>query len=135
MYEEDISESVSNLQTQITDLPSVIKFPFQCCFNDLFPATLAQVHRLMDMEQLGDLETSSKVDNIVRGMKIHGPLNINMLSKALEQIIKLHHILTIRALHTKENYMLQSSSGYINNEKLLYYYMYTLLQMMLKSIY
>ena len=113
MYEEDISESVCNMETQITDLPSMIKFPVQCCFNDLFPATLAQVHLLMDMEQLGDLEASSKIDNIVRGMKIHGPLNINLLSKALEQIVKLHHILTLRVLYRKEHYMLQSSSGYV----------------------
>lgn len=92
----------------------MIKFPSQCCFNELFPATMAQVHQLLDMEQLGDLESSNKVDNIVRGMKIHGPLNINLLSKALEQVIKLHHILTLRVLHTKEHYMLQSSSGCCN---------------------
>ena len=91
----------------------MIKFPSNCSYNELFPATLAQIHLLMDMEQLGDLESSNRVDNIVRGMKIHGPLNINLLSKALEQIVKLHHILTLRALHTKEHYMLQSSSGRI----------------------
>ena len=52
----------------------------------------------------------NKVDNIVRGMKIHGPLNVNLLSKALEQVIKLHHILTLRVLHT-EDYMLQASAS------------------------
>lgn len=109
MYEE---ESVSNLEAQITDLPSKIKFPTKCSFNELFPATLAQVHQLMDIEQLGDVESSNRVDNIVRGIKIHGPLNVSFLSKALEQVVKLHHILTLRVLHTKERYMLQSSSGY-----------------------
>lgn len=89
----------------------MIRFKSNCSFNELFPATLEQVHQLMDMEQLGDLEYSSKVNNIVRGMKIHGPLNINSLSKALEQVVKLHHILTLRTLHTKEQYMLQSSPG------------------------
>ena len=113
MYEEDLSESVINLETQITDLPSMIKFPSRCSFNELFPATLAQVHLLMEMEQLGDLESSNKVDNIVRGMKIHGPLNISLLSKALEQVVKIHHILTLRALYTKEQYMLQSSSAHL----------------------
>ena len=68
----------------------------------------------MEIEQLSDVESSNKVDNIVRGMKIHGPLSVNLLSKALEQIVKLHHILTLRVLHTKERYMLQSSSGYCN---------------------
>ena len=95
----------------MTNLPSKIKFTSHCSFNELFPATLIQVHQLMDVEQLGEVESSNKVDNIVRGMKIHGPLNVSLLSKALEQVVKLHHILTLRALHTKECYMLQSSSG------------------------
>jgi len=89
----------------------MIKFPSQSCFAGLFPATLEQVHQLTDMEQVGNLQSSNKVDNIVRGMKIHGPLNVTVLSKALEQVVKLHHILTLRALHTEEKYMLQTSSG------------------------
>ena len=107
-----MSESVYNLEAQITDISSKFKVLSQRSLKELFPATLMQVHQLIDMEQLGNVEFSNKVDNIVRGMRIHGPLNVNSLSKALEQVIKLHHILTIRALHTKECYMLQSSSGY-----------------------
>lgn len=55
---------------------------------------------------------SNKIDNIVRGMKIHGPLNMSLFSKALEQVTKLHHILTLRVLHTEE-YMLQASAGMV----------------------
>jgi len=114
-----MSESVSNLEAQITDIPSKFKLPSRCSFTELFPATLTQVHQLMDMEQLGNMESSNKVDNIVRGMKIHGPLNVHSLSKALQQVIKLHHILTIRALHTKECFMLQSSLGYWNHKNII----------------
>ena len=75
-----------------------------------------QAHHLIDMEHSSaqdDLSSfSNKIDNIVRGIKIHGPLNVSLLSKALEQVTKLHHILTLRVLHT-EDYMLQASAGIV----------------------
>ena len=75
-----------------------------------------QAHHLIDMENFtnspqDDMSLfSNKVDNIVRGMKVHGPLNVNLLSKALEQVTKLHHLLTLRVQHT-EDYVLQALAG------------------------
>ncbi len=63
-----------------------------------FPATMIQEHAQLNTEHYTAMTTTSglspRVNNIVRGFHIHGPLDKELLSKALNKIAYLHPILS-----------------------------------------
>ena len=63
-----------------------------------FPATIIQDHAQLDQDKLAASAhpsgLSARVDNIVRAFSIHGPLNREMLSKALDKVASLHPLLS-----------------------------------------
>lgn len=75
---------------------------FQIPFPDVnisfpFPATLIQQQNLLDGEKCAVHVTtaglSPRVNNIVRAFNIHGPLDRELLSQALNKIVNFHPLL------------------------------------------
>ena len=63
-----------------------------------FPATIIQDHAQLEMDRFSvnaqPSGISPRVDNIVRAFCIHGPLDKQLLSKALNEVASLHPLLT-----------------------------------------
>ena len=63
-----------------------------------FQATIIQDHAQLDssrfMAGANPSGISTRVDNIVRAFRIHGPLDKQLLSQALNEVASLHPLLT-----------------------------------------
>lgn len=80
-----------------------------------FPATLIQDYAHMDTERFAAGTNASglsmRVDNIVRAFRIHGPLDKELLRKALNQVAALHPLLSASFQQTQDRLYVQTSSG------------------------
>ncbi len=80
-----------------------------------FPATLIQDNAHLDTERcaagVNALGLSARVDNIVRALRIHGPLDKELLQKALNQVASLHPLLTASFQRTRERLYLHTNAG------------------------
>lgn len=80
-----------------------------------FPATLIQDHAHLDTERFAaganTLGLSARVDNIVRAMRIHGPLDKELLQKALNQVASLHSLLTASFQRSRDRLYLHTTAG------------------------
>lgn len=93
------------------------EIPFPDTFNPAipFPATIIQEQAQLDMERFAASAhasgLSARVDNIVRAFRIHGPLDRDLLSKALNEVVGLHPLLTAVFQRGKDRLYLQTSQG------------------------
>ncbi len=80
-----------------------------------FPATLIQDHAHFDTERFAvgasTLGLSARVDNIVRALRIHGPLDKELLQKALNQVASLHSLLRASFQRTRDKLYLTTTAG------------------------
>ena len=83
--------------------------------NALFEATIIQEHHYVDLEKFAASADPSgintRVDNLVRAFEIRGPLNKNILERALNAVARLHPILTARFYKRKSKLYLQVKPG------------------------
>lgn len=77
-----------------------------------YPATLIQDHAQLDTDRFAagtnTLGLSPRVDNIVRGFTIHGPLDLELLQKALNQVASLHPLLRASFQRTRDRLYIQT---------------------------
>ena len=104
-------ESEAEQSTQIFDVPFVsVSNPLAA-----FPATLLQDHMQLDMERLARTVLpsglSARVNNIVRAFSIHGPLDRDLLSQALNTVSNLHPVLAARFQRTSDRLYMQIPPG------------------------
>ncbi len=80
-----------------------------------FQATLIQDHAHLDTERYAAGTNASglsgRVDNIVRALRIHGPLDKELLQKALNQVASLHSLLTASFQRTKDRLYIHTNAG------------------------
>ena len=86
-------ESEAEQSTHVFDVP----FSAVSSLSSAFPATLLQDHLQLDMERFAAAVLPSglspRVNNIVRAFTIHGPLDHDLLSRALNSVASLHPVL------------------------------------------
>ncbi len=86
-FESEAEQSAEMFRIPFPDVN--VSFPF--------PATLVQCQILQDTERYAAHITSTglspRVNNIVRAFNIHGPLDRELLGKALDQIVNFHPLL------------------------------------------
>lgn len=92
-----------------------------------FPATLIQDHRQLDMQRISASTQasglSSRVNNIVRAFSIHGPLDRDLMSQALNLVTNLHPIIAARFQRTRERLYVQIPAGECKSQyKLMHMY-------------
>lgn len=79
-----------------------------------FPATIIQDHAQLDMERfLVNAQPSGispRVNNIVKAFCIHGPLDKQLLSKALNEVASLHPLLTATFQRSGDRLYVQTTS-------------------------
>lgn len=104
-------ESEAEKSAQIFEVPSVP-------VSDLsapFPATLLQDHMQLVMEESAQTilpsGLSTRVNNVVRAFSIHGPLNQDLLSRAINIVTNLHPVLRARFQRTNDKLYMQIPSG------------------------
>ena len=77
-----------------------------------YPATLIQDQAQLDTDRFAAATNASglcaRVDNIVRGFRIHGPLDKELLQKALNQVASLHPLLRASFQRTRDKLYIQT---------------------------
>lgn len=120
---EDNEEESSSLSPQQLDherklLLSEVPFPPLLDAEQPFPATLIQERALMDVERFAasvqPSGLSERVDNIVRGFQVRGPLNRDTLSRALDAVARLHPMLTVQFYRKESRLFIQCNPGMYN---------------------
>ena len=105
-FESDAEQSAQTLS---------IPFPEVTNLSNPFPATIIQDYAHLDMEKYAASAhvtgMSARVNNIVRAFRIHGPLDKELLSKALNEVASLHHLLTATFQRSKDRLYMQTSQG------------------------
>lgn len=80
-----------------------------------FPATIIQDNAQQDQERFAASAhpsgLSTRVDNIVRAFQIHGPLDRELLSKALNNVASLHPLLSATFQQSRDRLYIQTSHG------------------------
>jgi hypothetical protein len=101
-------ESEAEQSTHMFDIP----FSPVSCPDAPFPATLLQDHLQLDSERFTAAVLPSglspRVNNIVRAFTIHGPLDRQLLSRALDSVASLHPVLTARFQRTSDRLYMQT---------------------------
>lgn len=98
-----------------------LKIPFPTVNTSLpFQATIIQEHAQLDLSRFmagANLSgISARVDNIVRAFRIHGPLDKQLLSQALNEVASLHPLLTaVFQCHGDKLYVQAGNKGIIHN--------------------
>lgn len=91
-----------------------VPFP-EVNINSPFPATIIQDHAQLDMERFSvnaqPSGISPRVDNIVKGFRIHGPLDKQLLSKALDEVASLHPLLTATFQRSGDRLYVQTTNA------------------------
>ena len=105
-FESDLEKSA-----QAFDIP----FPDSFTPSSPFPATIIQDYAQLDMARFAAGAHASglspRVDNITRAFRIHGPLDRELLSKALNEVVGLHPLLTATFQRGKDRLYLQTLQG------------------------
>ena len=100
-FESEAEKSAEMLQIPFPDVN--ISFPF--------PATLIQQQNMFDGEKCAVHATttglSPRVNNIVRAFNIHGPLDRELLSQALNKIVNFHPLLLAKFQQAGEQLYVQ----------------------------
>ena len=104
-------ESEAERSAQIFEVPFVpVSDP-----SATFPATLLQDHMQLDMERFAQTlqpsGLSTRINNVVRAFSIHGPLNQELLSQAINIVTNLHPVLRARFQRTNDKLYMQIPSG------------------------
>jgi len=80
-----------------------------------FPATLIQDNAQQDQERFAASAhpsgLSARVDNIVRAFQMHGPLDRELLSKALNDVASLHPLLSATFQQSRDRLYIKTSHG------------------------
>lgn len=80
-----------------------------------FPATIIQDNAQQDQERFAASAhpsgLSARVDNIVRAFQIHGPLDRELLSKALNDVASLHPLLSATFQRSRDRLYIKTSHG------------------------
>ena len=101
-------------QSSFTSLAE-FNFPPPTSSNDHFPATIVQEHELIDHEKYAAAVRPSglspRVNNIVRGFEIRGPLDRDLMCRAINCVAKLHPILSATFTRTGNKLRIQTSQG------------------------
>ena len=104
-------ESDAEKSTQTFSIP----FPEVPTPSSTFPATIIQDHAQLDMERFAAgahvTGLSPRTDNIVRAFQIHGPLDRELLSRALNEVSSLHPLLTATFQRCKSKLYVKTSEG------------------------
>lgn len=121
IIEDNEEELLSSFFTQKLDhderklLLSEVPIPPLLDAEQPFPATIIQEHALMDMERFAasvqPSGLSERVDNIVRGFQVRGPLNRDILSRALDAVARLHPMLTVQFYKKENRLFIQCNPG------------------------
>ena len=92
-----------------------IPFPAVAATSGPFPATLIQDNAQLDQERVSanahPSGLSARVENIVRAFHIHGLLDRELLSRALNEVASLHPLLTATFQRTRDKLYIQTSHG------------------------
>eukprot|EP00731_Ephydatia_muelleri_P023922 Em0016g193a len=95
--------------------PPCLQFPDAVDLRSPFPATIIQDHAQLDADKYAatanGVGLSPRANNVVRGFLIHGPLDRQLLGKAIEQVANLHPILSSTFHRWKERLYVQTSQG------------------------
>ena len=101
-------ESEAEQSTHMFNIP----FSPVSCPDAPFPATLLQDHLQLDSERFTAAVLPSglspRVNNIVRAFTIHGPLDRQLLSRALDSVASLHPVLTAHFQRTSDRLYMQT---------------------------
>ena len=83
-----------------------------------FPATIIQDHAHLDNKLLSasvaPSELSPRVDNIVRAFQIHGPLDRVLLGRAINEVVRLHPLLSATFQRSQDKLYVKTAPGLFN---------------------
>ena len=96
--ESEVPPSRPGFESDAEKSAEILQIPFPNVNVSLpFPTTMIQEQAQLDTERYAQTTSSSglspRVNNIVRGYMIHGPLDKNLLVQALNEIVQLHPLL------------------------------------------
>ena len=101
-------------QSSFTSLAEV-NFASVMSAGDNFPATILQDHELIDHEKyavaIHPSGLSARVNNIVRAFEIRGPLDKELLGRAINCVVKLHPILSASFTRLRDKLQVKTSQG------------------------
>ena len=94
---------------------SDITLPSLTAPNHPFEATIIQDHAYLDAQRYSASVHASglsvRIDNIVRGFEIRGPLNKEILSRAINAVVRKHPLLTVQFHRRKDKLYVQTNPG------------------------